>query len=59
MSINTNNTNITNVSETDTMTCGGADGIISVTATTDNGTLEYSIDHTNRQANNTFTNLSK
>ncbi len=38
--------------------CGGADGVITITANGGTGSFEYSIDSINWQASNTFNNLS-
>jgi hypothetical protein len=48
---------ITTGTKIDPNGCNLTNGSISVTATTSNGTVQYSLDNTNRQANGNFTNL--
>jgi hypothetical protein len=48
---------ITTGTKVDPSGCNLTDGSISVSATTTNGAIQYSLDNTNRQANGNFTNL--
>lgn len=48
---------ITTGTKIDPNGCNLTNGSISVSATTSNGTVQYSLDNTNRQANGNFTNL--
>ena len=57
MSATTSVVTITTGTKVDPSGCNLTNGSISVTATTTNGTIQYSLDNTNWQASGNFTNL--